>query len=368
MAAIKQRDLNLMDRESLDDFEITGRNTDTDAPSRMYAGEFLATLTERVEVLEESGGGSFPLSDVHVGDNIRGMKIIFGGQDKIVYDDNISLVRWTTRAGAEYEINYRGTGITYEEPGLVQAIYDEGEGWLMNEIEIPDDQDYCVIGVEISSSTPVGNWSFADAVLQSAVSIPVRVSKLETRYSALENSIDTINYRLSALEQANYRRYGDLSSAAGSGISFTLQDVNIIVRRIDTTTLEIRATAHADMVIPITHSYRGNNTLETIRETFTVTQAGVVIGTINVGSYVLAEFWTQIGGYGFDIVAGSDDNALTQAWVEVKRHVVLSDDVLMSSKGINTYANTGKLCELSQEQNNVVKSSAAKKSPKSKKK
>lgn len=146
--------------------------------------------------------------------------------------------------------------------------------------------------------------------------------KKEFAFTADIPDISGLSNRVTALEQANVKRYGDLSETGGA-ISFTLGNVTFLLRRIDTTTLEVRATSVQDTTLPLSHRYSGANTIESLRETFTVGATGTTIGNIGVGTYVLAEFYTRIGNFGYDIVAGSDNNALSLAWVEVKRTIVI---------------------------------------------
>lgn len=143
-----------------------------------------------------------------------------------------------------------------------------------------------------------------------------RLIALTSRVSTLETNAAELASRIETLENANTRVYGDLSTNLSS-IRLTLGVFSILVQRTDTNTLEIRATSSSDTTLNLTHSYRGDNTIETKREFFTVGPTGTVIGTVNVGQYVMAEFWTRsINGY--DIVVGSDDNSLANAWVEIK--------------------------------------------------
>lgn len=148
--------------------------------------------------------------------------------------------------------------------------------------------------------------------------LTTRVDDLELIIPELRNDIATINDRIDDLEaNEDYCVYGDLS-VTGSSVSVIIQNISFLIRRLNTTELEVRATTTNSAVLNITHRFSGNNTEETLRETFDVGPTGTVIATVTVGTYVLGELFLRIGNSRYNIIAGSDDDALTQAWVEVK--------------------------------------------------
>lgn len=470
MAAIKQRDLNLMDREGVDEFEITGRNFDTDAPSRMQASEMLAgvynaisdeiagvdehltNLDKRVSELEGELE-RLPLTSVVDGDNLRGRKITFentellpsstGDEQFILFEDGSGLYYYP---GGDLYFNMLGQRIT---------VYSNFSGWIKTDVLLPD-SDLIVGAINIKPGT-TDTWGFDSAYSNDVDAVDRRLSDLESDVRVLNNDvkgitetlnndvvlrvsnatqvvnsnitlgvnpdgtrsglflqrengfhenavklglygtyeqeehaseadptcvnhcgtatdgtvvgdnfivnykseqggvqkadavayilkdIDPILQRLTALEQGSTRIYGDISTT-GQAISFSLGSVTFLVRRLDTTTIEIRATSTTEIVVPITHRYAGGSLTDAVRSTpITVGPTGSVIDTVGVGNVVIADFYTRIGDYGYDITAGSEDDALTEAWVEVKRSIVVRSQT--RDAVVDPYEDTRLFCE-----------------------
>lgn len=321
--------------------------------------------------------GSRSIRDLQPGDNLRGITIEFIPDDRPVNSTPTQqYIRYSVEGDSTYySINYYQASILFDLPGVQMFIHTNVDGWYQTVITFPDDKDVIVIDFDFEpESTEV--WGFENTVIPAIDVIEIlegRVEVLEGKVATLQTAdsqnvkltgAQTINdnkifinpvqsnaviprssqgddigtanrqYRSAFFSQPinisgslvspNYRDYGDLS-VIGQGISVTLGDVTFLVRRLDTTTIEIRATSANSTVIPLTHRFSGASLTDAVRSApITVTPTGTVIDTIPVGSIVIADLFTHIGNYGYDITAGSDDDALTQAWVEVKTSYIRS--------------------------------------------
>lgn len=145
------------------------------------------------------------------------------------------------------------------------------------------------------------------------------LTSLNTRVGSVEGSVTTLSGRVSDLESTEeYTIYGDLSVVNGPGVSVTIQGVTFLIRRITTTEIEVRGSSPSQIALSITHKFDGDNTEEAKREPFNIGPTGTIIATIQVGFYVLAAFYFKLGEFRYNVLAGSDDDELTQAWIEVK--------------------------------------------------
>lgn len=186
-------------------------------------------------------------------------------------------------------VNYRDTD------GVSQA---DSLAYLSNVASVQSNLDTVATEVEANSTSIQG----IEAQLAEQAS---ELTDHEDRIAYIEEHPGIVEYT------------GDLS-ATGSTLRFSIGTLNVLIARQDTTTVTVRLTSPTDIVVPISHRYSGNNTSETLRESFTVTAVGVEIASVTVGQFVLAEFWVRYGGLRYHLTAGSDDNALSSAWVEVE--------------------------------------------------
>lgn len=86
---------------------------------------------------------------------------------------------------------------------------------------------------------------------------------------------------------------GDLrwsGSEPSTGITMTVGDITILAQRTSNTVIQVRATSPVERTISLIHSYRGNNTGETLQEDVTSTPTGNVILNIETGNKIV-EFW-----------------------------------------------------------------------------
>lgn len=294
---IKQSELAVMDRAEIDDFEITGRNLDTGVASRMSATEFLYDLNEGV-----STACSNLMNAIH-NKSTTGQRL----------DSNLTLgINPDEDQTRSKLLLLRSDGA--EESAVFLGVYGPYEQEEHASTHDPTCVNHC-----------------GEAIDGTVVGPNVIVNYRETKtgsqetdaFAYLIKDIQPILTRLAALETGSNRYKGDLS-ATGSSIRVTLGSVTILVRRLDANTLEVRATASVNTPLPLTHRYAGGSLTDAVRITNLVaTPAGAVIDTVGVGNIVIADFYTEIDGFGYDITAGSNDNELTQAWVEVKRSNII---------------------------------------------
>lgn len=121
---------------------------------------------------------------------------------------------------------------------------------------------------------------------------------------------------------------GDLSQT-GSQINFALGNINISVSRIDSTTVGAIIRSDEVLSIPTTRRLSGAASEDTWRKTIVSMSTGSIFDSINVGSYLLIEYWITLGNAKYYIVAGSDEEeneyTLTKAWVEVYDAFITSE-------------------------------------------
>lgn len=115
--------------------------------------------------------------------------------------------------------------------------------------------------------------------------------------------------------KAVYR--GDLSET-NSNVQLTLDDILVSASRVDATTISVLLTSPTSTVsIPITRRVSGASTIDTWRQRFNVATTGTIIDTITIGTYLMAEYWVTYHDAQYYVVAGSDDNDLSTAWIEI---------------------------------------------------
>lgn len=154
---------------------------------------------------------------------------------------------------------------------------------------------------------------------QAVSTLQTTVTGQDTRLTTNESRINDHELRINALEAEDPVAYeGDLSVVNGPGLGFTIGNINVLISRPTTTEVQVRMSSAVTQTIPFTHRYSGPSTIDDVRGTINVNPTGVVLDTITVGTYILAEYWMKIGNIRYYITAGSDDDNLQNAWVTIK--------------------------------------------------
>lgn len=268
--SIKQSDLPEMDKSESSDFEMTGRNTNTGVASRMQFPGIVLTDQQQQMLF-----------------NILNNSVTYDAAGNIVLKYGTKLLFEDATGATHHALSMPDYPLTGGDNGEVAHYFEVGNTFSHLNLNSDVDPEH---GTHGTVDTPDG--------------------KKEIAY-------------VEDLPQPDRRIYGDLSVVLGDGISFTLDGIRFIIQRIDTTTIEVKATSDNDVTFYATHRYAGNNTSETQRETFTATPEGTTIASIGVGQYVIAEFWSRINDC-YDLVIGSDDDNLTMAWAEIKTSKIVS--------------------------------------------
>ncbi|MCD8176720.1 MAG: hypothetical protein LUE98_04570 [Tannerellaceae bacterium] len=109
----------------------------------------------------------------------------------------------------------------------------------------------------------------------------------------------------------------------GAVVSIAIDNLNIEVTRINATELGAIIRSSEILSIPTTRRATAASSVESWRKVIESSASGTVFDSITVGTYILVEYWVTYKDKKYYVVAGSDDDELRQAWIEIYEGFIL---------------------------------------------